>query len=138
VAPRNALILNVGFCVSTAAGSDDPCDVGIYDAAGNRLGSSGSTAGKLNSLGNKTIALQAPVQLVKGQVYYAAFACGAIGSTAASLVMTSMGGSSTIFGLFGNFLPQIEQSFQGIFPLPNPATLAGAITSAPIVALMET
>jgi hypothetical protein len=138
-APRSMSITKIAFFVVTAASLDDPCDVAIYDSASplNRLGSSGSVSGLLNSTGLKQPALSAPVALVAGQIYYAAFGAGPIGGTAAQLQMT-MAANSIIFQLFGASAPLIEQSWAAAgFPLPATFGTQGVITSAPILALLQ-
>jgi len=137
VCPKGQTISKIGFVVTTAASVDDACDVGIYDSGGNRLGSAGSTSGRLNSTGAKTVNLTAPVALTQGTVYYAAFAYGAVGGTVASLVVTSVA-NSLLFQMFGGGAPAMEQSFNNAaFPLPAVFGTSGGITSAPILALQQ-
>jgi len=139
--PKSQTITKIAFFVTTAASADDPCDVGIYDALGsplNRLGSSGSVSGLLNSTGLKQASLSAGVPLVQGQVYYAAFSAGPVGGTAGGLQVTAPA-NAQVFTLFGNTSPLIEQSWTAAgFPLPATfSVLSGAITNAPILALLQ-
>jgi len=136
--PKSQAVTKISFFVTTAASVDDPCDVGIYDSAAtpNRLGSSGSTSGLLNSTGLKQAALTAPVALVQGQIYYAALACGTVGGTAAQLQLTTVLGSMPI--LFGSAAGQIEQyaNTPG-FPLAATASAPVMLNNAPILALLQ-
>lgn len=134
--PRSMTITKIAFFVITAAGVDDPCDVGIYDSATspNRLGSSGSVAGRLNATGQKIVPLNAPVALVKDQVYYAAFGVGAIGGSAAALQQTTS--NSAICGFFGTTPPNVEIGLASGFPLPPAVTVTGLI-NVPIFALIQ-
>lgn len=123
------------FLVTTAAGSNDNCDVAIVNSTCTAiLAGSGSTAGKLNAAVAQTVNFAASVQLVQGTIYYAVFAAGPVGTTPASLVMTTIGGASGAVALPGNAVPAIEQSFQNAaFPIAVPIVTGGAITSAPVL-----
>jgi len=138
VCPVSQTISKIGFSVTAAATADDPCDVGIYDAAGNKLGSSGSTTGRLNSTGVKTVNLLAPVAVVAGQVYYAAFGSGPLGGTAAQVAMLSMASFNLSLG-FGALVGQRETPGAiGVFPLPATlAAITGDLAGIPIMALMQ-
>jgi hypothetical protein len=138
VCPLSQTISKLGFAVVTAATADDPCDLGIYDVAGNLLRASGSTLGKLNSTGGKTVPLTAPIALVAGQVYYAAMAYGTIGGTIAQIQVTSppASGATTMFGITLGLSEQWLLS-SGAFPLPNPIVGGGAVVNCPILALMQ-
>lgn len=145
VCPRSMTISKLGFVVQVAATADDPCDVGIYAANGTSLlGSAGSTLGRLNATGVKTVNLLAPIPLTQGQVYYAAFAHGAIGGTAAQLVVTDLVGlasSYTLARMFGGGPSQTDQNaYNTAFPLVDGfagATNLGAANACPILALMQ-
>jgi hypothetical protein len=134
VCPVSQTITKIGFAVNTAATADDPCDVGIYAADATRLGSSGSTLGQLNSTGVKQVALSAPITLIKGTVYYAAFASGPVGGTAAAVWMDNIGGLSNLFG--GGYA-EAEHFWQPAFPLPALATSSGSIGNVPLLALVR-
>jgi len=99
VPTRNLAVSKIAFATSVAAGANDNVDVGIYNAAGERIVSSGATAGKLNaSAGVQTVSIT-ETALTAGTVYYAALACGALGGTAATVIMTAAGaGSGDLFG----------------------------------------
>ena len=139
--PRSMSISKIAFFIVAAATADDPCDVGIYDSAANpvnRLGSSGSVLGQLNSTGMKQVSLTAPVALVQGQIYYAAFAVGAIGGTGAIYqgTQTDITGGGRVV-MFGTVPPYLEHGYNATGH-PLPATLAiGAIGNAPIMALLQ-
>ena len=145
VCPRSMTISRLGFVVGVAASVDDPCDVGIYAANGiSLLGSAGSTLGRLNTTGAKTVNLLTPIPLTQGQVYYAAFAHGAIGGTAAQLAVTdlvSLASSYTLARMFGGGPSQTDQNaYNNGFPLVDGfagATNLGASSACPILALMQ-
>jgi hypothetical protein len=139
-APRNATIKRIGFSVSVLAGTNDNCDAGIFSADGTTLlGSAGSTAGKLNAtLQPQYLTLLTPVSLVGGAVYYAAFGSGPQGGTAAAVISVTLNTVGNLNAMFGATSPNIEQSFQNVFPLAAPLTTSGAITNAPVLALLET
>jgi hypothetical protein len=123
VCPRSMTITKMAFFVNTAASVDDSCDVGIYDAAGatiNRLGSSGSVSGQLTTTGQKTITLTAGVALSQNQVYYAAFAYGAVGGTGAYFQVSPLNTNLILFTMFGTGSPQLEAgTVNSSFPLPT-------------------
>lgn len=145
VPPRDMKITTMRFAVTAAAGSDDQFDMGIYDAAGNRLTSTGAISGaRLTSIGPKTANIS-PTVCAAGTPYFAAWAAGAIGTTAAQL-MGLTGVSFAFMGLMTvlNNGVMDARTFGAmrdtIFPLPATTTLAGwALTGSahPVVALME-
>jgi hypothetical protein len=139
VAPKSQTITKMSFVVTTAAGANDNCDVGIFNSGCTTLlGSAGSTAGKLNGLGAQTVNLAAPVAVVAGTVYYAAFSSGAQGGTAASLAMSTLAGSANIATVFGTSAGLVLQNFNNAqFPLAAPFTIGGPITSVPLLALVQ-
>jgi hypothetical protein len=134
--PKSQTISKVAFVVSSPASGDDPVDVGIYNKDGTvLLGSSGSRTGFLNSNGVKQVPFQAPVPLVAGTVYYAAWACSVVGTAC------NMPGVSAVIGLsnmFGVALGGVEIAFQsGAFPLPASLSISGVYTLFPIMALLQ-
>lgn len=137
VPSRDMTIAKIAFCVSTAAGADDACDVGILSAnLATLLGSKGATTGLLNSTGAKVVTLGTPIALTKHTVYYAAFSVGTFGGTAASLVMASWasGGASQLFGSTG---PSTEMAIQAAgHPIAAPFTPTQS-SLAPLFALRE-
>jgi hypothetical protein len=131
------VITKMSFGVQTIASVDDHVDLGVYDALTMaRLGSTGDTAGLLiGATGRKVVNLAAAVQLIAGQVYYAAFAMGAIGGTAATLVCTNLPNGQQMFGPTNPF---IEQSFAGsAFPLPASLSTSGSIASCPFLGMLQ-
>lgn len=126
----------VAFAVATAATNDDSCDVGIYDAAGNRLTSSGATAGKLNATGVKTIAL--PYTLKRGTAYYAAFAYGAVGGTAATVATVLISSGNFGIQLFGATVGTMEVYQKDTsYPLPSSISSPATASQVPLLALRE-
>jgi hypothetical protein len=141
VVERNTTVQTIAFAVSTAAGADDSVDVGIYRADGatlTLLSSSGSTSGKLNSTGRKTVALTAPAALLVGEVYYGALACGALGGSAATVRGCTVGNAGAA-ELFGSAVPDLEVTSKSTsFPLPSSmSSLTASTTTGPALALIE-
>jgi hypothetical protein len=132
-ASRN--IAQIAFAVTTAAGADDPCDVGIYDSALTRIASSGATTGKLNSLGMKTIPLA--VTLTPGQIYYAAFAASLTG-TAPVVVQASYGNSSVVQMLGGTAPNTLGHIKDTSYPLPATITSPAIASLFPLLASRDT
>lgn len=70
----------VNICTIVGVGTT-PVDVGLYAVNGNRLGSSGAIAVDYSVLGTKVLTLTAPVPILRGVPYFAAYSCGALGGT---------------------------------------------------------
>lgn len=138
VPSRDMAIVALRFFVTTAAGSNDNVDIGLYDAAGNALARKGSTAGLLNATGMKSVALGATVNLTAGSVYYATLGAGTIGTTAAS-VLSASSGAATVADTFGSGTGSRMQGFaDAAFPLPTTVPLAGgALSNTPVVVCSE-
>lgn len=118
VPSRAMAISKLAFRVTTASGTNDPVDVGIYDAAGTRVVSSGATTSLLNSTGTKTATVATTV-LTAGSVYYAALAA----NSAATVSFASGIGDG-----FGTAAPAAEVLTKAT-SYPLPATLS-ALTAA--------
>jgi len=135
VSPKSLTISKISFCVSTAASADDACDAGIFSGDGaTLLGSAGSTLGKLNATGVKTLNLQAPVSLAAGQIYYAAWA-GAVGGTSVQTIQFVTRADMCL--PFGTAPPNIEAAVKdpGIpIAAPMNPNVAG-VGQGPILAL---
>jgi hypothetical protein len=137
VPSRSMTIALIAFNVSTASGSDDACDVGIYDAAMNRLVSAGATTGKLNSTGVKTVAIT-PTTLAPRTVYYAAWSAGTPGGTSVQVTVATLAaaGIADLYGATAGLRAQIFMDTA--HPLPVTVTPnAAATSSVPILALRE-
>lgn len=141
VAEKSMTFTQIAFFLTVAASANDNCDVGIFDSTlATLIGSAGSTAGKLNgSLGVTSVPLAgAGAKVRQGKVYYACFASGPQGGTAASVAMTSFGAGSNMARFFGVTAGLIDQTFNNAeFPLAAPFATGGAISSAPILALLQ-
>lgn len=141
VATKSRTITKINFVLSVSASANDNVDVGIYNSdLTSLLGSAGSTAGKLNvTPGRQSVNLTAGVPLQQGSIYYAAWASGTQGGTAASVAMTSYAVSNIVSIVTGSATaPNVIQTFQAsAFPLAAPFTPGGAIASAPILFLSE-
>lgn len=69
VPQESVSLTKIAFRVETAASTDQPLEIAIYDDASppNRLATTGKVSGLLNATGNKTVAIA--VALEKGNVY---------------------------------------------------------------------
>src|SRR5262249_25461754 len=132
---RNMNITSISFVCQTAAGSDDAVDVGIYNASGNRIISSGPVTGKVNSIGARTVPLS--VSLTGGTTYYAALAAVTpFGSTAASVIHISQG-SSAVSVMFSASFGLVELGYMAAgWPLPATLTYA-QVSAVPFLAVRE-
>lgn len=139
VPSRAMTITKMAFVVQTAALSNDNCDVGIYAANGaTLLKSSGSTAGKLNALGTQTLTLSSSLALTAGTVYYAAFAYGTVGSTAAQLAGPWGASTTSLDSVFGESAPQKIGAFMNTnFPLATAAVFSASTPVVPWLAVRE-
>jgi hypothetical protein len=90
IAKRAITATGLAFAVTVAASVNDSMDAGILDISGNRLASTGATAGLMNSLGAKSPSFTAPVLLVAGVAYWAVLV-SAVGGTAAQISAYNMG-----------------------------------------------
>lgn len=131
---RNMTVTAIRYIVSTAAGSNDNVDVGIYNGTTRaKIVSAGATASKLNATGPQSISISA--SLTAGTAYYAGISCGTIGSTAAVL-----SGNELLYWelptLFGTSAPALIQGTQATsHPLPATAVVNSA-SAAPFLAVM--
>lgn len=133
---RNMTIALIAFYVSTAAGADDACDVGIYSASYAKIVSSGATTGKLNGTGIQTISIT-PTTLVAGTVYYIAHSVGTFGGTAAQLLSTNIANAvwADIFGTTaGKRLMGLQNTAH---PLPDPFVPTQGVSIAPMLVARE-
>lgn len=141
VTERRMTITKMAFLLTVAAGSNDNCDVGIFDSTLTQLlASAGSTPGKLNAAvpSIQSLNLVTPLALRQGKVYYAAFAAGPVGTTPASVGMTSISAGAALGIMFGATAGLIEQTFQNAaFPLAAPFTSGGGIGACPVLALLQ-
>ena len=132
-APRAMTITSVRWLVTTAAGSNDNVDVGIFNGTtGAKIVSSGATAGKLNSTGIQSVSLS--TTLAAGTAYYLGLSCGSIGSTAAQVLMTDLAYWEAP-KLFGTAMPLLIQGDQTTaHPLPSTGAPASSQVSVVLVA----
>jgi len=128
VAPSRVLVVTtVAFRVSTASGTNDPVDVGVFSSAGTLLTSSGSRSSLLNSTGTKTAPIS--VTLLPGSVYYAYL----VATSTATLQHVTHPGD-----LFGTAMPQVEfLTKASVTPGSVPTSLTGtaAADAAPLLVL---
>jgi len=137
VCPRTMQVSQYRFGLSTPATGDDQVDVGVYDAAGNRLTSSGATSGKVNTTPSSIVSVSfAPVTLVQGTIYYMGFGYNTPVGTACTLACTAIPWyeGATFSQAFGNAYSYLPQS-ASVFPLPAVGSLAGGGNNFPIGAL---
>jgi hypothetical protein len=93
VPSRTMTIKRIGFVLVASASVDDAVSVGLYDAAGTRLVTSGATTGQLNSTaGPKRIAITDTV-LSPNTTYFAGFSVGTVGGTGAFVVTANLSDS---------------------------------------------
>jgi hypothetical protein len=142
VPKRDMTIVTIAFATSVAAGSNDACDVGILDSSGTKIVSSGATTGKLNATaGVQSIGISS-TPLKAGTVYYAAFAYGAIGSTAAQLA-SKLFGTGAGGGLFEATPGTIDNTCQNLAKDVSGLVVTTTLTSCfltsnvPVLALRE-
>lgn len=128
-------VVSIAYVLNTAAGSNDNVDVGIYDSAGNRLASSGATAGKLNTGSFVVVSVSLSVNLPGNSVYFAALSCGAVGTTAAVLqgVTNNVGVMGQIWGASDTDMMMGSKS--SVHPLPTTLTAKTASGSNPLIAV---
>lgn len=137
VPARSMRVTKIRFMTTVAASLDDAVDVGIYNAAGTRLGSSGATTGKANAVaGTQDVTLTAPVDLVAGTVYYLGFAYGVVGGTAATIVTASFVNNAAT-QLFGAALGTAEATFTSSGTCP-PTITYSQISSGYVLIPLET
>lgn len=127
--PRRTLtVVKIGFVTTVAATNDDAVDVGIFDATGARLVSSGATTGKANaSAGPQTISITSTT-LTAGTVYYVGFAYGTVGGTAATVQTLSLGAAATA-QMFGTTAGTVEVVSAAGATLPATMTTTASSTA---------
>lgn len=138
VAVRNMTIKSIGFGVNSAATADDAVELGLYDASGNRIVTSGSQTGLVNTSGMKKVTI-ADTAIIAGTVYYAAFSYGAIGGTAAGLAAVSVPTSAAALLAPAQTLalPYVEVFIVGAGALPATLGTPSQGSFAPLMALRE-
>lgn len=138
VPSRDINAVSLGIAVTTAAGSNDAIDLGIFDATmANKLRSTGAVTGQLNSTGFKWIALTSAYTMLAGQAYYLAYSPGTVGSTAAQVGCVNVA-NNAIPSLFGSTAPSIEAAFHSVAGHPLPSSLTPtASTVVPFIAVRE-
>ncbi len=135
-------IVNVKFSVTTAAASDDQCDIQIWDAAcTTKLASTGLTSGKLNSTtGTKSIPLS--ISLTANTTYYAVFGTSTFGGSAANLALADwnlVSGFARIFGTAPPYQMAGDTSYPttaGPYPVAAP-TFGVSVNAHPLLVLSE-
>lgn len=145
VPPRDITVHSIRHVLATAAGANDSIDLGILDANGDRLTSTGATAGKTTgATGAKSTGVPQDVVCLRGVPYYAAFAHGPQGGAA-----PTVGGFGAVaFGLSGIFAAVVGTTERHAFviikdntyPIPAHVDLATCNLTggaAPALALME-
>jgi hypothetical protein len=141
VPSRTLYVSKIAFAVSTASGTDDAFDVGIYSAAHSRIVSSGAktsasggvTGGGMNSTGVKVVDVTATV-LDAGTAYYAALSVAATGAT----VRGANFGDNTAAQLFGTAAGTAEAfSKSSSHPLPASIATPSAGALVPVLAIRD-
>lgn len=133
---RDMRIVKLGFVTTVAATNNDAVDVGLFDSTGAALIRTGATTGKANATaGTQTISITA-TQLTAGLVYYAAFAYGAVGGTAATIQTVTAGAAGTP-QMFGTTAGVLEAGIAAAGTLPSSLSFAAASTTAFNLAVLE-
>ncbi len=137
---RDMVVRKLGFGVTAWALGDTAnptVDVAIYDDAWARLVSTGATAGLLNAVGAKSVAI-APTVLRAGKVYYLGLSVGALGTSTVTLAAITPGAAQTN-QMFGAGAGQIlcDAVAAGVHPLPNPWVFGGASSVGFLGAVLE-
>lgn len=135
VVTRQMTVTKIAFVVTTVDAGNPNVDVGVYDAAGARLASSGAVAGKLTATGVSVVDLTAPVTLTAGTVYYVGLSSpsavpviggGSLANTSVPLLMGSAGG------------PSAGGTAAAAHPLPASVTIShGSSGTLPVLAVKE-
>lgn len=133
VPSRSMRIAAITFQTTLAATTDDPCAVAIYDStigASAPIVTSGAVTGKLNAVAGVQSVSITPTTLAAGKVYYAAFSYGAVGGTAATLVIgTFISGQTPAF--LGSAFPDREHDAKAsMHPLSATWGAVGNVTAA--------
>lgn len=145
VPPRNLTVHSIRHALAGAAGANDSIDLGILDANGDRVTSTGPVTGKTTgATGAKSTGVPQDVVLQRGVPYYSAFVNGPQGGTAPSIA----GFGVVAFGLSGMFATVVGTTERHAFvlikdntyPIPAHVDLATCNLTggaAPALALME-
>lgn len=139
VPDEDMTVTKIGFAVTAVSignVADVEVDVAIYSSSLARLVSSGATAGKVLTTGQKSVDITSTT-LTAGTVYYIALSVGSIGTTTASLAAASYGGAGgpRMFGT-ANGIWEVDSATTS-HPLPNPITVAGSSTTGWLLAVRE-
>jgi hypothetical protein len=134
---REMTVTQLAFALISASAVDDPVDVGIYNAQGTRLVSSGSVLGKLTGGAGRRLVPITPTPLHPGQFYYFGLGVGTVGGAAAQLMGVSPN-SASAGQLFGAAVGQFEtDANNAVFPLPAVWTIGGASSLGWLGAALE-
>jgi hypothetical protein len=136
VARRRLKVTKIAFVLTTAASVNDNVEVGIYDASGARVATSGLVAGKLNgALGVQTVTVTATLE---PGIYYAAINVATIGGTAAVILGYALS-NALGYELFGTGAPAALGGQQtGQATLPATAVITSVTGSVISLAVRET
>jgi hypothetical protein len=130
---RTYSITKVWFNIGTASGTNDACEIAVYNSdCSSQLATTGSTPGLLNATGDKTPSLT--VTLTRGNTYYVAFLAA---STAALRFWTY--NQTAMAGAFGSAAPLalgLTKTGQSI-PLASSLTGLSLNPTGPFLVLRE-
>lgn len=135
VTSRSMTIIKIGYGLIIPSGTDDPVDVGIYDAAWNRLASSGATLAKLNGSARvETVNLSASITLAANTVYYSAISA----NSTATLGQAIFGSAflSIMWGQTAGLADIVVKAAS--HPLPASIVTPTFSGNAPILTIRET
>lgn len=126
-APRALAITKLVWIAGTQSGN---YDIGLYDAAGNRLWSKGSTASPVS--GTITETVSPTVNIPKGSLFYVAVASDNVTATFRAITLASAEITKTLTGI------PSAVAVATAFPLPNPIVIGSTtILRIPLVVIRE-
>lgn len=137
VPTKTMAITKIKVFTSVAATNNDECDVGIFSSTGAKLVTAGATAGKMNATAGVQSITVTSTTVQAGTVYYAGFAYGTVGGTAATMITDAMTGF--IGQVVSTEVPNVLHGFQAAFPLPTTTIAISAtnVANNPIIFLSE-
>jgi hypothetical protein len=125
-AHRDLSITKLIWIAGTQSGN---YDIGIYDAAGNRLWSKGSTASPVSGTITETFAA---VPIAKGAIFYVAIAADNATATFRGITLVSAELTKLTTGIPSSV------TVAASFPLPNPITIGSTtVLRIPLVTIRE-
>lgn len=119
------------FRVITQSGTNDPCEVVVYNSGGAFRASSGEVTGKLNAGNNTNQTVTLAHTFEAGTTYLIGFV-----ATSTATLLTANFGSSALIGLWGASIGEIPAQSKASVGIGDTAALggySGAATSVPLL-----